>query len=1212
MISLLVLISSLYQAQLTSTENYIYSKTCLTADCVKRTETVQYVDGLGRPQQSISVKAGGSQTIDLVTPVIYDNFGRQRLDVLPIPADSKNKGIHPDLNESSGSGFYGGRPFAEKILDDSPLNRVKQQIQPGADWQTHPSNFGYFTNSTSDVLKFSVTTQLSGDALYTDALTVNGYYASSKLYKNRVSDEDGGTSYEFKNTEGQTLLVRKVNGSEVNIAEQSANLAPKPVAQYLDTYYVYNEYNQLAFVISPLASSEFRANPNQTINNPRTSPNPILDNLCYQYVYDGRFRLVEKKIPGKGWESLVYDKADQLVMTQDSNLAAQGKWLISKYDRFGRVAYTGFIPGGSRQSMQGQASSYIIAEERNNTGFTMNGLTVYYTNNLFNQINTILSVNYYDTYPIETPFPANNNIQGAAIITGVSNTQGISTMTLPVATMVKNINDELWTKNYSFYDRKGRVIGTTSINHLGGSTRVEMLLDFAGLVQKKEIWHKKLAVESPVHIVENFTYDHQNRLKKHYHEVVGKTPKELLAENTYDDVGRLIEKKLGTVSDENFTSVSSALQTINYAYNIRGWMTGINLNTTGGLDTGKLFSYKIKYNDPVNTTIKKYNGNISEVDWTYGSNSGSRYEYTYDSVSRLRKGYFKTLNATTTTDSKYYNEELTYDVNGNIKTLKRNARPKTGTTANEVDDLTYEYENNNLSNRVSTIYDNAQNSNGYPSISIPQAMTYDSNGNIWTMPDKGITQNILYNYLNLPQTITKSGNPVTYTYRADGVKIHKLFQVNGQNIDTDYIDGFVYTTPYSPQIEIALRETPESEEMAAAGQLESFELAEKVVIKDPGGPVLQMQSKPNFFATAEGFYDYDNFRYIYQYKDHLGNARLNFGRDENGDLFKEDGNDYYPFGLNFINPPGLFAQLFNPSATYKNYKYNRKELQETGMYDYGWRQYMPDVGRWMQSDPLIKDLDFTFNPNEVDEDDDDEAENAMATILGNGGGIFNPDNLNPYSYGYNNPAKFDDPDGRCPLCIVLVLVGYGILDAPSRNVSANQTAKLAMTESRDKGIVRAMTGGTSSVLMGTIGDMNSDPTVRGGITPSRSGTTREVSKNKSMENLKKSSTIGQEAHRQIQRDIKKADPGAKIEKTVQLKDRTVRKDAIKSDGTAVIIKPNTASGQKSAKTRENLMKKNGYKTETIFYDPKNKAYQKGSPTYIGPKKKNKIGYYDDH
>ncbi|GGP06310.1 hypothetical protein GCM10010992_26010 [Cloacibacterium rupense] len=83
-------------------------------------------------------------------------------------------------------------------------------------------------------------------------------------------------------------------------------------------------------------------------------------------------------------------------------------------------------------------------------------------------------------------------------------------------------------------------------------------------------------------------------------------------------------------------------------------------------------------------------------------------------------------------------------------------------------------------------------------------------------------------------------------------------------------------------------------------------------------------------------------------------------------------NNYYPFGLKH---EGYNSLAGNPKY---QYKYNGKELQETGMYDYGARFYMPDIGRWGVVDPLAEKYS----------------------------------NLSSYNYCANNPIIFVDTDGR--------------------------------------------------------------------------------------------------------------------------------------------------------------------------------------------------------
>lgn len=118
-------------------------------------------------------------------------------------------------------------------------------------------------------------------------------------------------------------------------------------------------------------------------------------------------------------------------------------------------------------------------------------------------------------------------------------------------------------------------------------------------------------------------------------------------------------------------------------------------------------------------------------------------------------------------------------------------------------------------------------------------------------------------------------------------------------------------------------------------------------------------------------------KYIYNYSDHLGNVRLSYMHNGSSIEVLEESN-YYPFGLKHEGYNGLAGNL-----SYQ-YKYNGKELQETGMYDYGARFYMPDIGRWGILDPLAEQMR----------------------------------RHSPYNYAFNNPIRFIDPDGRKPEWIV--------------------------------------------------------------------------------------------------------------------------------------------------------------------------------------------------
>ncbi|WP_421920912.1 hypothetical protein [Marinifilum sp.] len=230
-----------------------------------------------------------------------------------------------------------------------------------------------------------------------------------------------------------------------------------------------------------------------------------------------------------------------------------------------------------------------------------------------------------------------------------------------------------------------------------------------------------------------------------------------MLENTYNELGELINKKL-----------HNSKQEIDYAYNIRGWLTGINKGKT--LAPNRLFGMELYYNNTLNgaANIAQYNGNISAMKWNHqdeGSSVGHAYKFEYDNLNRLAKADYGTYNTSYATSSKFdvygnASGKIGYDLNGNIESLKRN-----GGSGTLIDNLIY-----NSTNQLSNVRDYSNQSNGFGERSTSTSATeysYDDNGNMEVDLNKNL--NIAYNSINLPKQITnraKSSDDAEYVYSA--------------------------------------------------------------------------------------------------------------------------------------------------------------------------------------------------------------------------------------------------------------------------------------------------------------------------------------------------------------------------------------------------------------------------------------------------------------
>ncbi|SKA40026.1 RHS repeat-associated core domain-containing protein [Chitinophaga eiseniae] len=791
-------------------------------------QTTQYFDGLGRLLQTVA-KGMSDSGKDIVSPVVYDAFGREQYKYLPyrdMASDGKFKtspfSVQQQFYQSSGN--YPGEKifYSQTAFEASPLNRVLKTYAPGNSWATRPVSQQYLVNTAQDSVRI-------WNVAVTGLPVSPGIYAAGQLLKNVVIDEDGGQVVEYKDKSGQVVLKKVRLLPTANAAHMG----------WLCTYYVYDDLNNLRFVIPPLGVEKITSSWNVAT---------VANGLCFQYTYDGRNRMITKKVPGAGAVEMVYDVRDRLAFARDSNQRAQNQWLATFYDQLNRPVETALYSRNiSREALQTQLNGAV-----NNSGtssYTFPGTADLVVasheaaRNLYQATNSVTLEGGFDTgastdvdvninpsltggrtdIPVSNPLPDifssgtltpltftfydNYNFTGAQAADsryyskpttgGNPNaepvTVGTLTKGLVTGARVRILGTDTWLTTTSRYDDKGRVTQVTADNAAGGTEVITTRYDFNGKVVSTYHVHKntRSGVTPQTTVLTAMLYDARGRLKEVTKQLNDTSAVRTIARNSYDQIGQLVTKELGIVGS------GTPLEKQTYDYNLRGWLRSISKdylkNGSGGAHFGQELNYDYGF------TSQSFNGNIAGIRWKGWNDTTQRaYGFTYDPVNRLKGAAFSQISAGNwqNTQVDFTASNIAYDANGNL--LSMNHRGQLNNAPADVDKLAYRYNEN--SNQLKSVYDAVQVNTGLGDFTNSQAdgvdYNYDGGGNLIKDENKQIAS-ITYNHLNLPELITVTGKGnIRFIYDAAGNKVRKTVTDNTGSTSkvntTDYLGGFVY------------------------------------------------------------------------------------------------------------------------------------------------------------------------------------------------------------------------------------------------------------------------------------------------------------------------------------------------------------------------------------------------------------------------------------
>jgi RHS repeat-associated protein len=559
--------------------------------------------------------------------------------------------------------------------------------------------------------------------------------------------------------------------------------------------------------------------------------------LPTNYAYNSLNQPVQQTTPDAGTSTFVYDRLGRLSISQnaeqlqpavvDANNPA-GRFSYTRYDALGRIAEVGEKLGASPLSDD---------DARDDTK-----LTAW----LSSGNNRQATVTIYDAKPetwwpsgLDEGFPRKRVAATALLATGSDPSDATSRLAA----------------TYYRYDVDGNVAEVMQENKQLVANEKQFVTGSSGL---KDIKYDYDLISGKVNKVYyqdgkwdqfyyQYRYDADNRLIGAY----TSRYKDLTLDNWNQEAlyryylhGPLARMELAPKGQ----TFASAVQGVDYAYTLQGWLKGVNGMalpgpTTGQTDMGgdgtgdlngqvgtDVIAFTLGYyagdyisiggwNEPGWLLFEEnytgagdlYNGNIEHATYSISQLEGGKgvdYDYHYDQLNRLvavdRHEMNSSSGAGFTTlrvgdASNNYQERVSYDGNGNILTYLRN-----GTTAGArplaMDNLTYNYNRDGngylVNNRLRHIND-AVPAGNYPAVAgdpvdlhdqAADNYNYDKIGNLIGNAAENISR-INWTVYGKMASIAKSGSQgLTFGYDASGNRITKTATAaDGTGVTTHYV-----------------------------------------------------------------------------------------------------------------------------------------------------------------------------------------------------------------------------------------------------------------------------------------------------------------------------------------------------------------------------------------------------------------------------------------